>query len=307
MIKKLFNKNRKTFLKIHPTDFGWGMGYGFFSNYRACLQQLISNHKEKKLTPYVDWKNTTWVEGFDPGVSKKFPKNQENPFDYWFDQTIPAKSDKIVKGDGKLDFDIIDHAKTYFKSEEINIQREIDSLYLKPKKHIQDKIDEIYSNEFKGKSVLGVMARGSEYNKHHPFYGSFGIKEYIEEIKKIMQKHPEIDKIFAVSEDLEYVSQIKKEFNDVYYMPDVFRRTDETQEYVDEIHYWCNVSTKRENHTKLLGEEVIIQAKLLGKCDHLFGRHSGVLAGAVLWGEKIKHLHIIDENATDIDKIDRNK
>jgi hypothetical protein len=49
-----------------------------------------------------------------------------------------------------------------------------------------------------------------------------------------------------------------------------------------------NVSTKRNDHCKLLGEETIIQTKLLGKCDYLFGRLSGVFAGAVLWNENIK-------------------
>jgi hypothetical protein len=71
-------------------------------------------------------------------------------------------------------------------------------------------------------------------------------------------------------------------------MPNIFRRTDETDEYINRVHCWPNVSTKRPDHCKLLGEETIIQTKLLGKCDYLFGRLSGVFAGAVLWNENIK-------------------
>jgi hypothetical protein len=40
-----------------------------------------------------------------------------------------------------------------------------------------------------------------------------------------------------------------------------------------------------------LTEKTIIQTKLLSKCDHLLGRLSGVLCGAVLWNENIKKLH----------------
>jgi len=53
---------------------------------------------------------------------------------------------------------------------------------------------------------------------------------------------------------------------------------------------WPNVDRKRVNQNELLGEETIIQTKLLGKCDYLFGKHSGVFCGGILWGEKIKKI-----------------
>ena len=62
---------------------------------------------------------------------------------------------------------------------------------------------------------------------------------------------------------------------------------------MNRVHCWPNVSNKRENNCRLLGEEVIIQTKLMGKCDYLFGRLSGVLAGAVLWNENIKKVYKI--------------
>ena len=298
MLKFICNKYfNKKFIRITPTHFGWGYGYGFFSNYRVCLQQLISNHLDRKLIPYVDWRNTTWVEGIDPMKSKKLPKNQENPFDYWFDQTIPQKNDGVKLSNGKLDFKIIDHAINYFKDDRLVIQQEVDKLYLKPKKEILDKVDKLYLNNLKGEVVLGVMARGSEYNKHHPFYGVFGINDYIDEIKKVLKKRPNITKIFIVSEDLAYIEKISSEFSETYFVPNVFRRTDESLEYVEEMHHWCNISQKRKNHTKLLGEEVIIQTKLLAKCNYLLGRHSGVFCGAILWNQKIEEVFSIDINA----------
>ena len=274
---------------IPPTNHGWKFGYGFFSNYRICLEQLIHHHETNGVgKPYIDWGQTTWVEGFNPFEYRILIPNG-NPFDFWFDQTPPKDGDNISKCTHKQRPDLIDHAQHYFdKPTELLRQQTIDNLYIKPKQYIIDKIDKIYKEEFEGHTVLAVMARGTEYNLHHPMYGIFGVEDYIKEVGKILEENKNITKIFIVSEDTEYIDAISKAFPESYFVPDVFRRTDETMEYINRVHCWPNVSTKRENHCRLLGEEVIIQAKLMGKCDYLFGRLSGVLAGAVLWNENIK-------------------
>lgn len=281
----------KTYYNITPTNHGWGYGYGFFSNYRICLEQLIDYHeKNGDGIPYINWDKTTWIEGFNPFESKEF-KTSYNPFDDWFDQDVPSSTDLIVKCTNPPRPDIINHAEHYFYDKiQLTRQQSIDNLYIKPKKYILQKINDIYENELKGHNVLGVMARGTEYNLHHPMYGVFGVDDYIKEIDLILQKNPEITKLFIVSEDTEYIDKISKAFPSNYFLPNVFRRTDESMEYINTVHCWPNVSNKRDNNCRLLGEEVIIQTKLLGKCNYLFGRLSGVFAGAVLWNENIKQI-----------------
>jgi hypothetical protein len=279
------------FYIIPPTNHGWGFGYGFFSNYRICLEQLIYHHESgNDAIPYIDWSNTTFVDGFNPNEStENIPVG--NPFDLWFDQTIPKEGDIITRCKNGSDPNRYDHAKHYFdEPDELKRQQNIDRLYIKPKQYILDKINEIYEKELKNEVVLGAMARGTEYNLHHPMYGVFDINDYIREIKKILKENPQITKLFLASEDMEYITALHNEFPASYFIPDVFRRTDETMEYINRISYWMNVSTKRENHCKLLGEETIIQTKLLGKCDYLFGRLSGIFAGAVLWNENYKKI-----------------
>lgn len=282
------------FYNIPPTNHGWGYGYGFFSNYRICLEQLIDYEQSEFLKkdgfiPYIDWSGTTWVEGFNPFESSIIPIRQ-NPFDFWFDQNIPQQTDQIIQCKSGPRPDLIDHAKDYFDDKEnLMKQKSIEKKYIKLKKSIEDKIDQIYNDNFKVHNVLGIMARGTEYNYHHPMYGIFGVEDYIKEINKIIEKQPDINKIFVVSEDSDYIEKISKAFSpNCYFMENVFRRTDETMEYMNRVHCWPNVSTKRPNHCRLLGEEVIIQTKLLGKCKYLFGRHSGVFAGAVLWSENLE-------------------
>ena len=279
------------YYKIVPTNHGWGFGYGFFSNYRICLEQLIYHHEsgDSKI-PYIDWGGTTWVEGFNPFDGKKLIPNG-NPFDDWFEQPSPNEDDKVITCVRNSDPKKFDHAKHFFDDPtELKRQQSIDNKYLKVKKHISDKIDEIYEQEFNGHTVLAVMARGTEYNLHHPMYGVFDVNDYIREIGNVLKERPDITKLFLVSEDIEYIEALTEAYPNSYHVPNVFRRTDETMEYINRVHCWPNVSTKRENHCQLLGEEVIIQAKLMGKSDYLFGRLSGVFTGAVLWSENIKEV-----------------
>jgi hypothetical protein len=280
--------------QIEPVNHGWGFGYGFFSNYRICLEQLIHHHETNGIgKPYIDWSRTTWVEGFNPFESRTLIPNG-NPFDFWFDQHIPREGDSVVKCTNGPRPDLIDHGKHYFdEPNQLLRQQTIDKLYIKPKQFILDKIEDIFDKEFNGHVVLGVMARGTEYNLHHPMYGVFNVNDYIAEIRKILEENKEITKLFIVSEDMEYVEALTQAFPNSYFIENVFRRTDETMEYINRVHCWPNVSTKRENHCQLLGEEVIIQTKLLGKCDYLFGRLSGIFAGAILWNENIKQIYKI--------------
>lgn len=286
-----------TFYEITPCYFGWGYGYGFFSNYRMCLEMLIYFYENKEkfhnMIPYISWKNTTWVENFNP-FENSLHRSNINPFNWWFEQININQQDEIIYGNKEpTPGSIIDHSKDYFDDNVmLEKQQNIDKLYIKPKKFILDKINTIYEKEFANEVVLGVMARGSEYNKHHPQYGVFGIDTYINKIKDVLNKNKKITKIFIVSEETEYVEKIHKEFQNSFYIPDVFRRTDESDDYINKVHCWINVSKKRENHTQLLGEECIIQTKLLGKCDYLCGRHCGLIAGAVLWNENIKNVII---------------
>ena len=285
-----------------------GIGSGFFSNYRIVLEKLINFHEtnHEGLIPYINWANTTFVDGFDPiieygnivGGDMKID-DTNNPFDLWFEQNNPYKNGTDIGNIIVSSIDrtmIIDHKKHYFDEPEVlKKQQTIDRLYIKPKQYILDKVDEIYEKEFKGHVVLGVMARGSEYNYWHgDIYGSFGVEPYIEHIKKILNENPEITKLFIASDETDYINAIHDSFPNSYFIPDVFRRTDETMEYINRVPCWMNVSKKRKNHCKLLGEETIIQTKLLSKCNYLTGRMSGIIAGAVLWNENIKNISIIN-------------
>lgn len=277
------------FIRITPNRNNFGSG--FFSNYRMILEDLIYNHENgMDGTPYVDWSDTAWVEGYNPFESNHLIK-KENPFDFWFEQTTPNENDEILNYIPTTSQNIINHNLDYSdKYSELERQQLVDRKYIKLKKEISDKIDEIYDKEFSNNTVLGVIARGCEFFHWHPQNGVFTIQNYVDNINKILEDNPQITKLFLVSEDSNYIEILKNNFPNSYYLNDVFRRTDETLEYMNKVYLWPNVSTKRKEQNKLLGEEVIIQTKLLGKCDYLFGMHTGVFCGAVLWNENIKKI-----------------
>lgn len=283
------------FIRFKPNIHN-SFGSGFFSNYRIILESLMLNDDNMGGIPYIDWSETAWVEGFDP-FNMDHPVKNENPFDFWFDQKIPITDSVIDNPINQNSNILINHSFDYYNDKlSLGKQREIDNKYLKIKKTILDKIHEIYENEFRCHTVLGVIARGCEFNFHHPYYGVYSIEEYINSIKLVLEKKPEITKLFLVSEDSNYIRLMKENFPNSYFVPNIFRRTDETLEYMNRVFLWPNVSSKRENQNKLLGEETIIQTKLLGKCDYLFGIHSGIFAAAVLWGENIKEIFKLQNN-----------
>jgi len=274
------------FYVISPIFNEGGIGSGFFSNYRICLEKLIYYIKSGgQDTPYISWANTTFVDGFNPIVENgeiiggdMEINDKLNPFDYWFEQKNPYEDEfsiiNISPTERPSENFLINHADDYFNKEELALQQKIDKKYFVVKKYILDKIDEIFEKEFKNEVVLGVMARGSEYNFWHGnIYGLCTVEDYITEIKRILHENPEITKIFIVSDETEYINKIHENFPNSYFIPNIFRRTDETDEYISRVPCWMNVSNKREKHCELLGEETIIQTKLLSKCDYLFGRH----------------------------------
>jgi hypothetical protein len=292
--------SNKIFYNISP-NIRDNYGSGFFANYRISLSKLISFHNQNiDGIPYVNWSRTLFVEGFtcDPTYPECLEKNPKessyNPFDFWFEQQIPNSHDKILNFEHNILSGIINHSKNYWKESGLDIQRVVDNLYIKPKRHLIENINNTYKNYFEGGEILGVVARSTEYQTFHKEYGFFTPENYIRTIEKILSMNNEIKKIFIVCEDLEFLLQIKNHFNSIsFYLENVYRRTDEPYSYVNKTICWPNFSNRRENHCRLLGEETIIQTKLLGQCDYLVGGHSGVMSGAILWGEKIKNFYLM--------------
>ena len=83
-----------------------------------------------------------------------------------------------------------------------------------------------------------------------------------------------------------------KEFNNIVYM-DVFRRTDEDVEYCNHSSTWYYETPRRDFHGKILGDECLSQAMLLGMTDYLVCKICGTSSGAMFFSKNIKDVYYV--------------
>jgi hypothetical protein len=262
-------------------------GGGFFSNFFYVMSMLIDCH-QRGLQPYVDLGRTSFVEGYNPYFDP-IPVNPDNPWDNWFDQEQPTIDDilePVEFSTAKFAHDI-----HLWKREDLPHARMVADKYVHIKQNILDQTENHYNRLLLGKTTLGVMARGCEFNTYHPEFGKQTIESWVSAIRNILRTHPEINNIFLVTEDSSYIPILSKEFTNVVYL-DVFRRTKETMNFMINTPLWPSMNSPRANHCKLLGEECLMQALLLGRCDYMLVKQCGTSSGAIFYAtENLKDVY----------------
>ena len=233
-------------------------GSGFFSNY-FCVISMLYEVEELGYEPYVDFTNTAFVEDYNPYFDESAPINTENPWDWWFYQKpLEIDSEHIFIQYSNNRFNV---NKKIWESSELSKARYLKDKYTILRKPILDSVSSFFNKNFANRVVLGVMARGTEMNRIHPEYGNQTVHDYIKETKAVLKKHNEIDCIYLVTEDSATISAFQKEFPDLIYNKDVFRRTNEPLDYTISYPLWPCLDKSREKHCKILGEEIVKQPK----------------------------------------------
>jgi hypothetical protein len=163
--------------------------------------------------------------------------------------------------------------------------------YMPIKPYILNRAKDYYNETFKDKVVLGVMARGCEFYNYHPQFGNHTIETWVSSIRDIRKEHPEINAIFLVTEDNDYIPIICREFPDTVYL-NVFRRTNETINFMVNTPLWPSMNSPRPEHCKRLGEECLVQTLLLGMCDYMCVKQCGTSSGGIFFGtENLKNVY----------------
>lgn len=261
---------------------------GFFSNFFVSISTSMyaSNNG---LIPYIVLDNTVFAKYGD--------LDSKNTWEWWFEQETPKECDIVINVEQNTDKFInfpapFSDISIYWDRFEIKESKKFFDKFFKIKNNILEQYIEYYNLYMSKKVNLGIMARGTEFNFIHPQYGNQNVYTYINEAKNIIKKHPEIDNIFLVTEDGDWVKIFEKEFNNILYM-DVFRRTHQSIDYCQRNWLWVYEYNSRENHTKILGDECITQALLLGRCDYLLCKQNSFSAGAIFFNEDIKKVYYI--------------
>lgn len=283
----------------HPA---YKYGSGFYSNYLRTLQQIVTmeqtyneNGVKSAATPYITWSKSLFVDNNGIFENLPFPDNPRNPWYDWFEEPNYDDCLESVYSDIAYNSAIVNHDGSYWMNDNpyVHYLRDLDKKYNKLKPHIVGSIDSMYRREFQGNTVLGIMARGSEYRYNHVVGRFFDLPDYLRRVDEILVDNPAINKIFLVTDEEAWIEPFKKEFPNTVYCENVARRTTQTDVYIHQNpHWWAD--TVRPNHASLLGQECLIQAHLLAKCNILFGKLSGFINGAMLFNENITNCMFVE-------------
>ncbi len=275
-------------------------GAGFFSNYLRVLQQLVTMEQKYRneqgqlpVVPYIDWTTSLFVDNNGVVAGLPFPENPKNPWYHWFVGPRQIETNTVVQANSAYDAEVLNHNGNYWRDHNpyVNYLRLIDQRHNILRPHIMYNINEIYNLHFKGHRVLCVMARGNEFRYNHNLQGFWELDFYIQGTKKILSENPDFTKVFLVTDDANWITPFCNEIPITFYC-DVFRRTTQTEEYIEKNPYWW-ADTLRPDHGIRLGEECLIQAHLMAKCNMIFGRQSGTVNGAMLFNENIENYELV--------------
>ena len=206
---------------------------------------------------YIDFSNSIYKPKID----------DINVWDRYFEQPHISKrpnSNEIEKEVGII-FDV---ESAFIWSEiqpntEENIRKrrqEFNSIikkYVKLKKHVQQKIDDFVKNNFEGKRVLGVHFRGTDHPEKK------NVVEYMQTIKDQLINY---DVLFVASDDYERFRLAEVAFKNKIVSYDSIRSKSKIPLHNHQNSVGHNTS---EEYQYKIGEDVIIEAYLLSKVDHL--------------------------------------
>lgn len=233
-------------------------GSGFFSNFLIWIDIL----------KYCDKNNLKPIMKFEGDWF--YSDGRENLWDYYFEKLndgIPIGSCEKSNFLKSWDITIKKNMKTVVwdsnnEQEITNNRIEVNKITERiiPVERIRNKIESFVEGNFKGKNVLGLHIRGTDY-------GFNNLDLFYERTKN----YKDYDCIFVASDNFESINFIKNNFSNVFFY--------DTDIRTNTINDSCLVY---QEHDKLKhGEDVLIECHLLSKCNHLICTNSNVALTAL--------------------------
>lgn len=253
---------------------------GFSSDYLTIVSS-VSLALSQGYLPYIDSSNTWFNPTYDfPSLSAQ--DMTINPWDWWFDQDIDGIDENTPSF--WINRGVLGHSPfTFMDQPNIDLCIKIAKEHIKIKKPILDKVDEFYNKNLKGKTSLGIVARGTEMLNAHPEYPKISADQWPYKIEEYIKKHP-VDVIFlGICDDNEILDSILSSFSNVVYLKDMFRQTTQSQQEISKVKWdeggvwWLTpLEGSIQKHRKRLGEECLLATQLISRCDYFLGSHSGM-------------------------------
>lgn len=227
---------------------------------------------EKGYIPVIDMQNYPNLYLEENEVGKK------NAWELFFDQPfgvtlsdIPNNSKVIYSP--KYIHPLSPFINSLYDEKESIFWKKISNKFLRFNNVTNDYYMSEYNKLIKGKKVLGLLYRGTDYirlkPKNHPIQPS--IEQYIEVIKKCVLEWGDFDCYYIATEDQEIVNELDRIFPNKILVND-------RQYYnqISDIRYLAEAKFDRENDRYLKGLEYLSSIKLLSNADFII---AGLCAG----------------------------
>ena len=245
-------------------------GTGMFSNVTFILNHLKICRKFD-FVPIID------MENFKTIYNEKVKiKNNNNAWNYYFENLNTFALNEVYKSKY-----VLVTSDKFFNFFSYNIDKDKDLIQLlnnniKLNKYLKKMYKKILK-KFNNKKILGIHFRGTSYKRSagHPLPAT---KKQMNEIAKKILKDNDIDMIFLVTEELDYLSFFKKNFkNKLFYLSSSYRsnRNDAFKIYPRNLHRYK------------LGREAVLESILLSHCDYFIYLCSNISSAAISFNKNI--------------------
>ena len=267
-------------------------GAGFFSNYFWVMGHVAFAEKMGYI-PVVDMENypTLYSEG-EP------VDGTNNAWNYYFENIGNVGLDEVyasgryVVGKDKY---LTKYAEKYSMFPYRYPSERMIAYYapiIKKNLRIKESLVNEYKREWIEKTsgsnnILGIHIRGTDMknNLGHPMPAT--VSEYIRRTHEMLEKHPDINRIFLATDENEIKEAYEQEFEGsaaTLFMNEAFRAWDDGHVKKTGLHE-MKLDNPRPHHKYLLGKEVLRDAWFLSRCQYLLCGHSNITNVAILWNE----------------------
>ena len=265
------NKN-KIFYVIKRTP-----GAGLFSNLTFVLNHLKIAEKYN-FTPVVDMENFPTIYNEDSKINGTL-----NSWNYYF-KSVSKYSLKEVYKSKNVIFTNDFFSEGMLASYEISNKKEFKKIiekYIFIKQDIQKEINFYKKKYFKNHNkILGVHFRGTTYKKASGHTFPIPKEMMKKNIDYLIEKFG-YNKILVVTEELKYLTYLKKHYKEKLIFINVFR----------ELYKDAFLQYPRPNHRYKLGREIIIETLLLSYCSGFTFIRTNVSSAAIAFAKNKQNLH----------------
>lgn len=267
-------------------------GAGFFSNYFWVMGHVAFAEKMGYI-PVVDMENYPTLYSEEEPVD-----GTNNAWNYYFENIGNVGLDEVyasgryIMGKDKY---LTKYAEKYSMFPYRYPSERMIAYYapiIKKNLRIKQSLVNEYKREWIEKTsgsnnILGIHIRGTDMknNLGHPMPAP--VSEYIRRTHEMLEKHPDISRIFLATDENEIKEAYEQEFEGsaaTLFMNEAFRVWDDGHVKKTGLHE-MKLDNPRSHHKYLLGKEVLRDAWFLSRCQYLLCGHSNITNVAILWNE----------------------